>query len=67
MQQLSTPVTDVGLISVLSGHDELVRIGHFCRFNYVFFRSIFNAEGDIIEKSIVKKNGFLVHVTHFGA
>jgi hypothetical protein len=39
-------------------------IGYFCGFNYLIFCYIFYSEGDVVENSVVEKDGFLRHDAH---
>ena len=62
--ELTAPVANHGVISLLACHDEIVCIGNLGCFHHLFHSGIFYPEGNVVEEGIIEQNRFLVHITH---
>ena len=62
--ELTAPVANHGVISLLACHDEIVCIGYLGSFHHLFHSGIFYPEGNVVEEGIIEQNRFLVHITH---
>ena len=60
----SSPVTYVGVISLFALRDEVVGVGYPRGLLHLLLRGVLHAEGDVVEESVVEKDGLLIDVTY---
>ena len=63
-RKTTTPITNVGIITLLGSHNELVGIGNASSLLYLLLGSTIHTKRDVVEESIVEKNRLLVHITN---
>ena len=65
--EFAAAVTHVGVVAVLTLHDEVVGVGNFGCFDDLFHRGVLDAEGDVAEEGVVEEDGFLIDVAEEAA
>lgn len=61
--KFAATVTNIRIISFRLLHNKIMGIGNLSSFYNLLHSCIFYAKSNIIEKCIIKKNGFLIHIT----
>ena len=57
--EFGAPVTDVGLVAVGGGGDEVVGVGNAGGYFYLCGRNVFQPKDDVVEDGVVEEDGFL--------
>ena len=65
--KLAATVADIGIVTFLGVHNEIVGIGYLGSFHNLLHGGILYAESNVIEESVIKENGFLIDVSYQAA
>ena len=65
--KLAATVADIGIVTFLGVHNEIVGIGYLGSFHNLLHGGILYTESNVIEESVIKENGFLIDVSYQAA